>query len=84
MRKLFALLALVALIAFGGAPSALAGSYDRVAQEDTAEEDDDGMDYGWIGLLGLAGLAGLLGRNRKDRDDVTVRSTPGTRSDRVE
>ena len=32
-------------------------------------EEEDGTDYGWIGLLGLAGLAGLLGRKRDDRLD---------------
>ncbi|CAM4058815.1 WGxxGxxG family protein [Deinococcus marmoris] len=25
----------------------------------TTQNDDDGMDWGWLGLLGLAGLAGL-------------------------
>ena len=28
-----------------------------------ATTDDDGMDWGWIGLLGLAGLAGLRRRD---------------------
>jgi len=26
------------------------------------EEEDDGFDWGWLGLLGLAGLAGLARR----------------------
>ena len=32
-----------------------------------ATTQDDGFDWGWIGLLGLAGLAGLRGR----RNDTT-------------
>lgn len=34
----------------------------------TENYDDDGFDWGWLGLLGLIGLAGLKGRDR-DRDD---------------
>jgi len=30
-----------------------------------AATDDNGMDWGWLGLLGLIGLAGLGGRNRQ-------------------
>ena len=30
------------------------------------ETNDDGFDWGWLGLLGLLGLAGLAGRNRRD------------------
>lgn len=33
----------------------------------TAATDDDGMDWGWLGLLGLLGLAGMRNRVR-DRD----------------
>ena len=67
MRKRLTLLCAVALLGAGGlAPSAAAETV-RVAQEDTGGEDD-GTDYGWLGLLGLAGLAGLLGRKRDDRD----------------
>ena len=32
--------------------------------------DDDGMDWGWVGLLGLAGLLGL---RRRDHVDTTTR-----------
>ena len=32
--------------------------------------NDDGMDWGWLGLGGLIGLAGLMGRKR---DDAQVR-----------
>jgi hypothetical protein len=33
----------------------------------TARADDDGMDFGWVGIFGLAGLAGLLGRRDESR-----------------
>src|SRR5688572_18364424 len=36
-----------------------------------APADNDGMDWGWIGLVGLAGLAPLFMRRRRD-DDVHV------------
>lgn len=31
----------------------------------TAATDDDGFDWGWLGLLGLFGLAGARNRNRE-------------------
>lgn len=76
MRNRLTLLLAVAILGVGFAvPTASADVY-RVAQDDTtaASEDDDGTDYGWIGLLGLAGLAGLAGPKR--RDDDTVRREP--------
>jgi MYXO-CTERM domain-containing protein len=73
VKKLLALLACVALLGLGAAAPVAAQGYDRVAQEETTD-DDDGTDYGWIGLLGLAGLAGLLGRRREERDRVAARS----------
>ncbi len=42
-----------------------------------AVEEDDGFDYGWLGLLGLLGLAGLA--RRRDRRDHDVHSTTTTR-----
>ncbi|GAB4378680.1 MAG: hypothetical protein Kow00121_31120 [Elainellaceae cyanobacterium] len=33
------------------------------------EEEDDGFDWGWLGLLGLIGLAGLAGKKRDDDRD---------------
>lgn len=63
MRKRFMMLMVAGVLGVGLAPAASADTY-RVAQDDTAaSEDDDGTDYGWIGLLGLAGLAGLMGPN---------------------
>ena len=64
MRK--RVIVLLSAAAFGvGAASPVA-----LAQEtDDATEEEDGTDYGWIGLLGLAGLGGLLGRKRDDHED---------------
>jgi MYXO-CTERM domain-containing protein len=54
-------------VAFGvGASAPVALAQDT---GDATTEEDDGTDYGWIGLLGLAGLAGLAGRKRDDRVD---------------
>ena len=36
------------------------------------ETEDEGFDWGWLGLLGLLGLAGLAGKNKhNDREVVT-------------
>ena len=73
MRKRVAVL--LAVTAFGvGAASPVALAQDS---GDTTEEED-GTDYGWVGLLGLAGLAGLLGRKRDDREDRDRRPGSGT------
>ena len=78
MRKWITVLTCAALLGLGSTSAAAAQAYERVAQEETTEEDDGGTDYGWIGLLGLAGLAGLLGRNRRRDDDrVVVRDRTG-------
>jgi MYXO-CTERM domain-containing protein len=72
MRKRVAVL-LAASILGVGASAPVAFAQDTGA---TTEEEDEGTDYGWIGLLGLAGLAGLAGRRRRDdvvrRDDATT------------
>ena len=33
----------------------------------TVVEEEDGFDWGWLGLLGLLGLGGLAGKNNSDR-----------------
>jgi MYXO-CTERM domain-containing protein len=68
MRNRFTLLLVVAILGVGAAAPGASADVYRVAQDDTTAEadDDDGTDYGWIGLLGLAGLAGLAGRKRRD------------------
>ncbi len=30
------------------------------------EREEEGFDWGWLGLLGLLGLAGLAGKNRRE------------------
>lgn len=66
-------------------PSTLSASAqtttDPVAPGDTVTTtdnyDDDGFDWGWLGLLGLIGLAGLKGRDR-DHDTRTTYADPTT------
>ncbi len=59
----------------------LAGAAPALAQETgdaggtTAQTEENGQDWGWIGLLGLAGLAGLMRRDR-NRDHVEHRTRP--------
>ena len=43
------------------------------------EEEDDDMDWGWLGLLGLAGLLGL--KKRRD-DDIRTRPASTTTMNR--
>jgi len=69
--------ALLAAIALTMAPAAVQAttssgvnsSYDRQG------DDDDGFDWGWLGLLGLAGLLGL----KKNDRDVHVDARRDTR-----
>jgi len=55
-------------------PRLCSNYYDPVVPGDnvttTDNYDDDGFDWGWLGLLGLIGLAGLKGKDR-DRDTRT-------------
>ncbi|MDZ4870937.1 MAG: hypothetical protein CLLPBCKN_000325 [Chroococcidiopsis cubana SAG 39.79] len=44
----------------------------EVEREDIYEDDDDGFDWGWLGLIGLFGLAGLGGKNKR-REPVVER-----------
>ncbi|HZG39732.1 MAG TPA: WGxxGxxG family protein [Nodosilinea sp.] len=41
----------------------------------TTTADDDGFDWGWLGLLGLLGLAGLKGRDRSNNTTYSDRVT---------
>jgi len=36
------------------------------------ETEDEGFDWGWLGLLGLLGLAGLAGRSGRHHDTTTT------------
>ena len=46
----------------------------NMTQQQGMDNDDDGMELGWLGLLGLAGLLGLRRRDNVDRY-TTPRST---------
>ena len=55
-------------------------AYPGQAQVNEAADDvEDGMDWGWLGLLGLAGLLGLRKRDR----DVHVDHVNTTTRNRV-
>ena len=43
-------------------------------QVSVVKTEDDGFDWGWLGLLGLLGLAGLAGKN-KSQEHHEVRGT---------
>ncbi|MEX2535004.1 MAG: WGxxGxxG family protein [Trueperaceae bacterium] len=78
LRKRLMTLALAVLLVFGAGSGAWA--QDQLTPAPGAQvEDDDGFDWGWLGLLGLIGLAGLAGRKR---DNDTVARTDTTRRDR--
>ncbi|MDV2994547.1 MAG: hypothetical protein N4J56_004201 [Chroococcidiopsis sp. SAG 2025] len=54
-----------------------------VEREDVYEDEDDGFDWGWLGLIGLFGLAGLAGKNKRREPVVERDSSLGNRiSDR--
>lgn len=75
MRKLSAfMLAVLILASFGSVamaqPQPAAGDTAAAPATTDMDRDDDGADWGWLGLLGLAGLMGL-----KRREPTTVRTT---------
>ncbi|MBE9045083.1 hypothetical protein IQ255_11820 [Pleurocapsales cyanobacterium LEGE 10410] len=50
------------------------------------ETEDDGFDWGWLGLLGLLGLGGLAGKSNKSshhevRNTEPFPEAPASRSD---
>ncbi|MBV6621990.1 MAG: hypothetical protein KI793_03385 [Rivularia sp. (in: Bacteria)] len=76
--KLTKLSKTVCASAFAVSLAALPLSLPASAQTETLDTDvdrtvtvreDDGFDWGWLGLLGLLGLGGLAGRN-KNRETV--------------
>lgn len=75
MRKTALILSLMFLLTLGLAPV-----YAQTAGDGTyvAETEDDGMDFGWIGLLGLAGLLGLKKREPAYRDTTRTATNPTT------
>ena len=77
MRKL--LQASVVTIALGGALVPMMSSSEAQVttgtDRGTTTTNDEGADFGWIGIFGLAGLAGLLGNRR---NDAVTRHTTAT------
>ena len=77
-RRFFQCAAFAVTIAIAGMAtptvvSAQAAGGDQAATR-VADDDDDGMDLGWLGLLGLAGLFGLRRRdNTVHHTDTTTR-----------
>jgi MYXO-CTERM domain-containing protein len=45
------------------------GMTDDNATTTRIDTDDDGPNFGWLGLLGLVGLGGLMRRDKNDRHD---------------
>lgn len=63
-------------------PGATNDSTTDTTTTDTYRQDD-GFDWGWLGLLGLIGLAGLKGKsddNRRNYVDATTASRTDYRS----
>jgi len=42
------------------------GTTTTPGQTTVYDRQDDGFDWGWLGLLGLLGLAGLAGKKREE------------------
>ena len=62
-------------------PASAQTATDPVTPEGTVvTTEDDGFDWGWLGLLGLIGLAGLKGRDR-DHDHNRTTNTYVDRTD---
>ncbi|WP_065387222.1 WGxxGxxG family protein [Bacillus sp. FJAT-26390] len=78
MKRVMIVISLIGCIMMFSAIPVSAENYDRSNNGTTmnannyrtnATTDDDGFDWGWLGLLGLIGLAGARNRARdRDRD----------------
>ena len=65
------LLAALAVVPAALDVPALTAQQTGATQDFETQEQDDGMDGGWIGLLGLAGLLGLKRRDHRHIDTTT-------------
>jgi MYXO-CTERM domain-containing protein len=59
------------LALLAASPALAQEATDDTATTTQATTQDNGTDWGWIGLLGLIGLAGLAGRRRNDATTTT-------------
>ena len=48
------------------------------SEPEVAVVEEDGFDWGWLGLLGLLGLAGLAGKNKQTHYETTTTTEPRT------
>lgn len=79
MKKMLGMLAIMILgasLSFAQTPDN--ANSDRGTGNPTTQNDNRGVNWGWLGLLGLAGLGGLRGRRRdiasqRDRDVSNIR-----------
>ena len=81
MKKILAPAAAALFLSAGAAMSQTAttpadGTYTDTATTPAVVEEEDGMDWGWLGIIGLAGLLGL--RKRKDEHVRTHPTNSGT------
>jgi len=72
MKKLFNLVFLLAMagLLFVNSPAMSQTADQGATTTSTDMDDDDGTDWGWVGLLGLIGLYGLKGKNNRDYDNT--------------
>ncbi len=78
MKRFFKFASLLAIAAmlFTATPAiSQTGPDESTTQNDRRYDDDDGFDFGWLGLLGLLGLFGLRRRHDHDIDHRTT-TTP--------
>jgi MYXO-CTERM domain-containing protein len=72
-NKLFIIATVVVSLVLTFAPAFAQDTRDTgpttgTATADYREDDNEGPDFGWLGLLGLVGLGGLMRRNHTERN----------------